>query len=121
MKRFAALVLLALALAGPVQAQGLLGKIEQLFVFGTSFSFAVMLATVLAGIGLGGLAASWWLRMQPPGRRVVFQGCRPAAFACWPGVSWPAASCWRSRSSGFAFYNCSIPAWVITRRIAPLG
>ena len=35
MKRFAALVLLALALAGPVQAQGLRSKIEQLFVFGT--------------------------------------------------------------------------------------
>ncbi len=33
-----------------------------LFVIGTTLSFAVMLAVVLAGIALGGLAASAWLR-----------------------------------------------------------
>jgi spermidine synthase len=36
-----------------------------LFVFGTSVAFAVMLATVLLGIGLGSLAAAIWLRFQP--------------------------------------------------------
>jgi predicted membrane-bound spermidine synthase len=43
----------------------------QLFVIGTTFSFAVMLATVLAGIGLGGIAASWWLRFQPTAHRFL--------------------------------------------------
>jgi predicted membrane-bound spermidine synthase len=33
-----------------------------LFVHGGSLAFAAMLATVLAGIGLGGLAAAWWIR-----------------------------------------------------------
>jgi spermidine synthase len=42
-----------------------------LFVIGTSLSFAVMLATVLAGIGLGGFAASWWLRIRPGAHRLV--------------------------------------------------
>jgi spermidine synthase len=36
-----------------------------LFLFGTTLTFAVMLAVILAGIGLGGLAASWWLRIDP--------------------------------------------------------
>jgi len=36
-----------------------------LFVHGGSLTFAAMLATVLAGIGLGGLAASWWIRRDP--------------------------------------------------------
>jgi predicted membrane-bound spermidine synthase len=36
-----------------------------LFVVGTSLSFAVMLAVVLAGISLGGLVAAVWLRMRP--------------------------------------------------------
>ncbi len=36
-----------------------------LFVTGTSLSFAVMLAVALAGISLGGLFASFWLRIDP--------------------------------------------------------
>lgn len=36
-----------------------------LFVFGTNLAFAVMLAVVLLGIGLGSFAASQWLRFQP--------------------------------------------------------
>lgn len=36
-----------------------------LSVVGTSFSFAVMLGVVLAGISLGGLAAAAWLRINP--------------------------------------------------------
>jgi predicted membrane-bound spermidine synthase len=39
----------------------------QLFVFGTQLAFALMLATILAGIGAGGLAASAWLRRAPTG------------------------------------------------------
>ena len=37
----------------------------QLFVFGTQLAFALMLATVLAGIALGGLLAAAWLRRRP--------------------------------------------------------
>jgi predicted membrane-bound spermidine synthase len=37
----------------------------QLFVFGTQRAFALMLATILAGIALGGLAAAAWLRRRP--------------------------------------------------------
>ncbi len=36
-------------------------RFMQLFVFGTTFNFAILLAVVLAGIGLGGLVASLWL------------------------------------------------------------
>jgi hypothetical protein len=36
-----------------------------LFVIGTTLSFAVMLAVVLAGIALGGLTGSVWLRRNP--------------------------------------------------------
>jgi spermidine synthase len=35
-----------------------------MFVFGTSLAFAVLLAVVLLGIGLGGLAAGIWLRRE---------------------------------------------------------
>jgi predicted membrane-bound spermidine synthase len=40
-----------------------------LFVVGTSLSFAVMLAVVLAGISLGGLFAAFWLRLRPDSYR----------------------------------------------------
>jgi predicted membrane-bound spermidine synthase len=43
----------------------------QLFVIGTSFSFAIMLATVLTGIGVGGIVASWWLRIRPGAQRYL--------------------------------------------------
>jgi len=36
----------------------------ELFVFGTALAFALMLATVLAGIALGGLLAAAWLRVR---------------------------------------------------------
>ena len=36
-----------------------------LFVMGHSVAFALMLAVVLAGIAIGGLIASWWLRRSP--------------------------------------------------------
>jgi len=37
-------------------------RLLALFVYGTSVAFAVLLAVVLAGIGLGGLTAARWLR-----------------------------------------------------------
>jgi predicted membrane-bound spermidine synthase len=43
----------------------------QLFVFGTQLAFALMLATVLAGIGLGGLVAAAWLRKRPGAARLL--------------------------------------------------
>lgn len=36
-----------------------------MFNGGTSRAFAVMLAVVLLGIGVGGVAASWWMRRRP--------------------------------------------------------
>jgi spermidine synthase len=39
-------------------------RLLQLFVFGTQLAFALMLATVLAGIGTGGLAAAAWQRAR---------------------------------------------------------
>jgi hypothetical protein len=44
-------------------------RLLQLFVFGTQLAFAVMLATVLAGIGLGGLLAAAWLARRPGAAR----------------------------------------------------
>ena len=48
-----------------------------LFVLGQSIAFAVMLGVVLAGIALGGLAASQWLRLSPDAHRFA----APIAFA----------------------------------------
>lgn len=42
-----------------------------LFFNAYSIVFAVMLAVVLAGIGLGGMAGSWWFRLQPLAYRYV--------------------------------------------------
>ena len=41
----------------------------QLFVPGTTLTFALMLSVVLGGIGLGGLAASRWFRFSPNAHR----------------------------------------------------
>ncbi|MHC1789241.1 fused MFS/spermidine synthase [Solidesulfovibrio sp.] len=43
----------------------------QLFVRSTSLAFAVMLSVILAGIGLGGMFAGWWLRREADGRRIT--------------------------------------------------
>ena len=40
-------------------------RLMLLFTFGTSLVFAVMLAVVLAGIGVGGVVASLWVKRQP--------------------------------------------------------
>ena len=41
----------------------------QLFVFGTSFIFAAMLAAILLGIGAGGVIAAHWLSRDPQAQR----------------------------------------------------
>jgi spermidine synthase len=41
----------------------------QLFVYGTSFIFAVMLAVILLGIGVGGVIAARWLGWDPRAHR----------------------------------------------------
>ncbi|HJX53444.1 MAG TPA: spermidine synthase [Polyangia bacterium] len=43
----------------------------QLFVFASNLTFALMLAVVLLGIGLGSLAASWWMRTRPQASRAL--------------------------------------------------
>jgi len=81
-----------------------------MYVLSTTLAASLMLATVLAGIGLGGLAASLWLRRRP-GAAVhaaivaLVAGCLTvwayAAFgwstsgtqiAAWPHVLWLAAA-----------------------------
>jgi predicted membrane-bound spermidine synthase len=64
-------VLAAAALSG-----GLLLALEvvwfrflQLFVYGTSLAFTLMLAVILIGIGAGGLLAAWWLTARPAADR----------------------------------------------------
>jgi predicted membrane-bound spermidine synthase len=46
-------------------------RILSLYVLGNALSLAVMLATVLTGIGLGGLAAGAWLRRDPGAHRAA--------------------------------------------------
>jgi len=41
----------------------------QLFVYGTSFIFAAMLAVILLGIGAGGVVGAWWLGRAPRAHR----------------------------------------------------
>lgn len=59
----------------------------QLFVIGYSLSFAVMLATVLGGIALGGLAASAGLRRWPEGYRQAGPLAFLAGAACLGGYA----------------------------------
>jgi spermidine synthase len=43
----------------------------QLFLFGTTLTFAFMLAVILVGVGAGGLVASLWLRRDPAAHRFL--------------------------------------------------
>ena len=62
----------------------------QLFVFGTSFIFAAMLAVILLGIGVGGVIAARWLGRDPRAQRfaplvalaagLAVESCRYALF-----------------------------------------
>ena len=55
-----------------------------LFVSGTPYAFAVMLAVVLAGIGFGGLAGGRWLRASPEASRAAPVLCGAAgALVLW--------------------------------------
>ena len=49
-------------------------RLLQLFVFGTSFIFAAMLAAILLGIGAGGVIASRWLGRDTTGASVRASG-----------------------------------------------
>ena len=69
---------LARLLASAFLAGGILLALEvvwfrflELFVFGTQLAFALMLATVLAGIALGGLVAAAWLRQRAEAARAL--------------------------------------------------
>jgi spermidine synthase len=53
-----------------------------LFVAGYSMIFALMLAAVLAGIALGGLAASQWLRLRPDAHRFASSIAFAAGLLC---------------------------------------
>ncbi len=53
-----------------------------LFVTGTTLSFAVMLAVVLGGIALGGLAGSLWLRRDETSERYTFVVPMAAGVLC---------------------------------------
>src|SRR5262249_51658299 len=53
-----------------------------LFVTGTTLSFAVMLAVVLAGIALGGLAASYGLRHDQRAERYAFMVPMASGLLC---------------------------------------
>jgi spermidine synthase len=80
---------LALALAAAIAGAIVLGlevvwfRLLQLFTFGTSRAFAVMLAVVVFGIALGGFLASRWLASDPGAHRwsssLALLGC---------GVTW---------------------------------
>ncbi len=95
-------------LAAAFLAGGLLLALEVIWfrllllsVFGTSLTFAVMLAVVLAGIGLGGLAVGRWA----PGaaaawRALPFVGLGAGAATAWayPGL-FAVVRSWNSRST----------------------
>ncbi|HEX2658382.1 MAG TPA: fused MFS/spermidine synthase [Polyangia bacterium] len=62
----------------------------QLSLFGTTLTFAFMLAVILLGLGLGGLAASAWLRRAPDGHRwlpAVAAACAASVVATYAAFS----------------------------------
>ncbi len=56
-------------------------RLLQLFVFGTQLAFALMLATILVGIGLGGLLGAAWLRRGSGGVRSLATVALAGGFA----------------------------------------
>ncbi|MFP8873540.1 MAG: spermidine synthase, partial [Myxococcota bacterium] len=66
-------VVLAAALSGAVLLayEVVWFRFLELFIAATSTAFAVMLATVLAGIGSGGVMAGFWLRRRPADARLA--------------------------------------------------
>lgn len=87
-RRGAAPLLVAAFLAGGVllALEVVWFRLLLLFVAGTSLAFALLLAVVLAGIGLGSLAASPWLAARPGAHRAagaVALATGVAAIACY--------------------------------------
>lgn len=85
----------------------------QLFIRGTSTTFAVLLAVVLAGIAAGGLVASWLSgRMKHPER-------------CVPGVAFAAAVAtvvlYGSFESGPEIVSVAAAAWLAVRLMFPVA
>ena len=85
---------LALLAAAFLSGAALLGleviwfRFLQLFLFGTTLTFAFMLAVILLGIGAGGLAASSWLRRDPAAHRWLPAVAAAAALATTLGYAW---------------------------------
>jgi len=103
--------------AGPLVAAFLAGmaflglevvwfRFLQLFVIGYSLSFAIMLATVLGGIALGGLGASAALRRWPES----FRQAGPLAFLA-------GAAC----LGGYALFYVVVPPPAVAAASAPLA
>ncbi|HEY7025969.1 MAG TPA: fused MFS/spermidine synthase, partial [Gemmatimonadales bacterium] len=84
-----------------------------LFVTGTTLSFAVMLAVVLAGIALGGLAASRWLRLAHDGFRYAAAVAAASGLLCavsYRAFPWIVAPFGSKEISGFfAVLRVSVP------------
>jgi predicted membrane-bound spermidine synthase len=84
-----------------------------LFVTGTTLSFAVMLAVVLAGIALGGLAASRWLRLDHDGFRYAVAVAAASGLLCavsYRAFPWIVAPFGSKEISGFfAVLRVSVP------------
>src|SRR6185295_3352222 len=84
-----------------------------LFVVGTTLSFAVMLAVVLAGIALGGLAASLWLRHDPEGFRYAVVVSLASGLLCaltYAAFPWVVAPFGSKEISGFfSVLRVSVP------------
>jgi spermidine synthase len=88
----------------------------QLFVFGTSFIFAAMLAVVLLGIGCGGVIAARWLGFDPGAPRfapLVALGAGLAVEASY--------SLFQPASSGPAYTtsNTAVAVWFFVRLMLP--
>jgi len=84
-----------------------------LVVSGTSTTFAVLLAAVLAGIGLGGLAASAWLARSPAARFLLPAVAAAAGVLCtvtYVGFgSLPRSFEWRSALSWSETLEVAVP------------
>ena len=76
----------------------------QLFVFGTSFIFAAMLAAILLGIGAGGVIASRWLGRDTQAQRFAPLVALAAGVAVEPPHS-------KSSSAHSGAIPLSLPSW----------
>jgi hypothetical protein len=82
----------------------------QFFVYGTSFIFAMMLATVLLGIGAGGVVAARWLGRDPQAYRFA----PPIALAAGVAVELSYIS-FKPQVGGVAYTTASGPTTIRCR------